>query len=407
MLLAELVNVIKPGLIDTRALKPIDFGRYEEGMKRMASAAQVSTVDTDLSKTMFEVTNNLNQAINAAKKVGIVVVNIGANDFLERKQDLILGIVWQLIRYHLLSAVNLNSHPELVRLLQPNETMSTLLGLPAEATLLRWFNYHLQRAGVQRTIKNFSKDVQDCELYIKLLSQIAPPKHKEEIDILLARATSFSGETEPGRLGRAQLVLEAAALLGARKFATAKDIVQGNAKLNLGFTATLFNREIGINLPSEDEMRQQKTLIQRQADSIDELQKVVEQKDNTITQLGLMIRGKDERILELNEKVRETTLARLEEKDDLEKKSLDAKAELAAYKKKVAVGIRRGKGGVEERNPNVLFAVRVYRAPRSAQGAGPRCSHGSSRFDGQNSGSDWIHAPRTEGPTRLDRETSD
>lgn len=257
------------------------------------------------------------------------------------KQDLVLGIVWQLIRFHLLSAVNLNAHPELVRLLLPKENLSTLLNLPAESTLIRWFNYHLQRAGSQRTIRNFSKDVQDSELYIKLLLEIAPPAVKEEMTILMTRAETISADSEQNRLARAQLVLEGAGLLGARKFATAKDIVQGNAKLNLGLTATLFNREIGILLPTEDEMRQQRALLQSQLTCIEDLQKLVEQKDNTITQLGLMMRNKDERILDLNDKMKQLTLARLEEKDALEKKIAEGKSELAGYKKKIAVGCLR------------------------------------------------------------------
>ncbi|KAI9010106.1 calponin homology domain-containing protein [Hyaloraphidium curvatum] len=358
VLLGELIDVIKPGVIDVSKLKSIDLTRYEEAMKKKGSAAEVSpSVDTEMSKTMFEVTANLNLSINAAKKVGIVVVNIGANDFLDCKQDLVLGVVWQLIRYHLLSAINLNDHPELVRLLEPKETLSTLLSLPAESTLIRWFNYHLKRAGVQRTIRNFSKDIQDSELYIRLLPEVAPPKHKEDVKALADKAAEVSPETETGRLARAQLVLEAAQILGARKFVTAKDIVQGNAKLNLGFTATIFNREIGIHLPSEDDIRRQKAVEQSHLDRIEELERVVERKDNTIGQLGVMIRNKDERILDLNEQMREATISRLEEKDVMEKKLHaarteyarkleEAKAELAskaheldAYKTKVAADV--------------------------------------------------------------------
>ena len=83
VLLGELIDVIKPGLVDTKKLKHVDLNRYEESMKLKASAAQTSpSVDTDLSKTMFEVTANLNQVIEGARKVGIVVVNIGPNDFI-------------------------------------------------------------------------------------------------------------------------------------------------------------------------------------------------------------------------------------------------------------------------------------------------------------------------------------
>ena len=53
---------------------------------------------------------------------------------------------------------------------------------------------------------------------------------------------------------RARIVLEIAETLDCRQFVTVKDIVNGNARLNLAFTATLFNTHLGIRLPSEDEI---------------------------------------------------------------------------------------------------------------------------------------------------------
>jgi hypothetical protein len=322
--------------------------------------------------------------------------------------------VWQLIRFHLLQAVNLNDHPELVRLLQPNESLSALLNLPAESTLIRWFNYHLQKAGVERTIKNFSKDVQDSELYIRLLNEIAPPQLKDEIQILMAKAESLSPDSEQNRLARATLVLEAAGLLGARKFATAKDIVSGNAKLNLGLTATIFNREIGINLPSEEDIRKLKNQIQSQREDITELQKVIETKDNTITQLGLMMRGKDERILDLNERMREATLNRLEEKDALEKQVTETKkqvaegnGELASYKKKIAVSGRAKEVRCNKLVNLVFFPGRLRRSSGRHQGTQPRGRYGRRRRDPQVRRRCLVDASGTKGPKSRDRASQD
>ncbi len=50
----------------------------------------------------------------------------------------------------LLNQVSLEKHPEMVLLLNPKEDLKSFAFLPPEQTLLRWFNYHLRRAGTQR-----------------------------------------------------------------------------------------------------------------------------------------------------------------------------------------------------------------------------------------------------------------
>lgn len=61
-----------------------------------------------------------------------------------------------LIQYGLLAQLNVEVHPELEGLLTEDETFADL---NAEANLLRWFNYHLKRAGYEQTVKNFSDDI--------------------------------------------------------------------------------------------------------------------------------------------------------------------------------------------------------------------------------------------------------
>ena len=59
----------------------------------------------------------------------------------------------------LLSDINLAHHPGLVHLLQEGETLEDLQKLSPEAILLRWVNYHLSNAGVDRRVNNFSDDI--------------------------------------------------------------------------------------------------------------------------------------------------------------------------------------------------------------------------------------------------------
>lgn len=59
-------------------------------------------------------------------------------------------------------------------MLQDGEKIEDLIKLPPEAILLRWVNFHLARAQSNRKCTNFSSDIQDSEIYIHLLSEIAP-----------------------------------------------------------------------------------------------------------------------------------------------------------------------------------------------------------------------------------------
>ena len=59
----------------------------------------------------------------------------------------------------MLSDINLAHHPGLVNLLMDGETIEDLIRLSPEQILLRWVNYHLARAGIDRQIHNFGEDI--------------------------------------------------------------------------------------------------------------------------------------------------------------------------------------------------------------------------------------------------------
>jgi len=216
ILLCKLINNAVPDTIDERALniKP--------------------------KLNVYESTENNNLLINSAKAIGCSVVNIGAQDIIEGRPHLVLGLTWQIIRIGLLSKITLANHPELFRLLEPGEEIGDLLKLPPDQILLRWFNYHLKNAGHPRRVANFSGDIKDSENYTVLLNQLAPSQCDKA-------ALSESDLTK-----RAEHVLRNADKLDCRKFVTPRDIVKGNPKLNLAFVAHLFNTHPGL-APLTDE----------------------------------------------------------------------------------------------------------------------------------------------------------
>jgi len=217
ILLCKLINSAVAGTIDDRAIN--------KGDKLNA----------------FKITENQNLCINSAKAIGCNVVNVGSSDLTEGKVHLVLGLIWQIIRIGLLSAINLKNHPYLIRLLEPGETLEDLLKLSPEQILLRWFNYHLKAAGSSRRVNNFTSDIKDSECYTILLNQLAPKKCDKK------------ALQESDKMKRAELVLTNAEKIECRKFLKPKDIVNGNSKLNLAFVANLFNTLPGLE-PVEQEV---------------------------------------------------------------------------------------------------------------------------------------------------------
>jgi len=144
-----------------------------------------------------------------------------------------------------------------VRLLEPGEELADLLKLPPDQLLLRWFNYHLKRAG-HRKINNFGGDIKDSEAYTVLLNQIAPG------------LCSKDGLKHSDTTKRAQTVLDNAQKLNVKSFIKPRDIVAGNSKLNLIFTAAIFNQCPGLEPLTTEEVKKAGMLEDDKGDSREE-----------------------------------------------------------------------------------------------------------------------------------------
>jgi plastin-1 len=219
LLLSKLINDSAPETIDERVL---NVGK---------------------SLNPFKMTENINVAINSAKAIGCSVVNIGPVDILEGREHLILGLVWQVIKVGLLAKISLQFHPELTRLLGDGETLEEFLKLPADAILLRWFNFQLKRANVKRRVNNFGEDLVDSECYLHLLNILSPENCSKK-----AALNEENLET------RAEAVVLNAQSIGCDKYVSVGSILKANHKLNLAFVANLFNHFPGLEQLSAQEM---------------------------------------------------------------------------------------------------------------------------------------------------------
>ncbi|KAK9351133.1 calponin homology domain-containing protein [Lipomyces doorenjongii] len=220
LVLSKLINDSVPDTIDERVLNKAKGNR---------------------SLNNFTMTENANIVINSAKAIGCVVVNVHAEDIIDGREHLILGLIWQIIRRGLLGKIDIKLHPELYRLLEEDETLEQFLRLPPEQILLRWFNYHLKAANWPRRVNNFSKDVSDAENYTVLLHQLKP----ESCSLVPLQTRDLHK--------RAEQVLQNADKIGCRKYLTPTSLVAGNPKLNLAFVAHLFNTHPGLEPFTEEE----------------------------------------------------------------------------------------------------------------------------------------------------------
>lgn len=217
ILLAKLINSSVPETIDERAI--------------------------NMSKlNAFKIQENLTLCINSAKAIGCNIVNLGGQDIVDGNPTLVLGLIWQIIRIGLFAQINLQQCPGLARLLEGDETLTDLMGLPADMILLRWVNFHLREAGSSRRIHNFSNDIKDSEAYTILLKQICPP------DI---HGVDMAPMREQDHFKRAEMMLQNADKMYCRKFVRPGDVVAGNPKLNLAFVANLFNTHPHLEMTEE------------------------------------------------------------------------------------------------------------------------------------------------------------
>jgi len=216
VLLGKLMETIQPGLVGKMNADP----------------------SGDPKTVLFKQLQNQGIVLEAAKKLGCSIVNVGGQDLASGTPHLVLGVLWQVVRVGLLKKVS--------------SLFGDTLGLPPEQLLLRWFNYHLTKAGHKHVVANFSTDLQNSEALTVLLHQLSP----NQCDLLAL--------DEKDLTKRGENVLSNADKIGCKKFITAQDIVKANGRLLLAFVAILF-----IKFPDMGEK-----------DEIEVLKKRIEQLEN-------------------------------------------------------------------------------------------------------------------------------
>lgn len=215
VLLCKLINVAVPGTIDERA------------------------INTKAVLNPWERNENHTLCLNSAKAIGCTVVNIGADDLVEARPHLVLGLISQIIKIQLLADLDLKKTPELVELVDDSQEAEELKSLPPEKVLLKWMNFHLKKAGYAKEVTNFSSDVKDGAAYAYLLNALAP-EHSSPSTLDIKDPTA-----------RANMILEQAEKLDCKRYVTPQDIVEGSPNLNLAFVAQIFQHRNGLSVDNK------------------------------------------------------------------------------------------------------------------------------------------------------------
>jgi len=157
--------------------------------------------------SVFKKGINCQVAVDACKKMNLVLAGIGAEDIRDSNKKLILAIVWQLVRIHYLQ----------------------IIGSKTENDLVKWANETVKDPQIT-SLKD--KSMKDGRFLIKLCGGIEP------------RAINWDlvtpGETEEDAMMNAKYAISVARKLGAVIFMVWDDIPKVNYKMILIFVSSLY-----------------------------------------------------------------------------------------------------------------------------------------------------------------------
>jgi len=191
------------------------------------------TINRGSNLNIYKVRENLDQFFAACRGL-IKIIGIDAQSFLDKTPNLMLAVLWQIIRLLATQAINLKDCNEIFRLLKDGEELADLMKLPPEEILKRWVNYHLAKAG-EAPVNNLGKDLADSQKLMIVLNQLDPAN------------CSKDGIDEADLVKRAGIMIDNSKKMGCDDVVGPKDIVKGNPKVNILLVAEMFNTKHGLD----------------------------------------------------------------------------------------------------------------------------------------------------------------
>ena len=171
----------------------------------------------------FKMCENCCYVVELCKKLKLSLVNVCGNDIYDMNQKLVLGLVWQLMRFHIVTILK--------GLTKGGKEIK-------DTDLVKWANESVKAAGKTRQIADFKDPQLNSGLFlIDLLQSVKP----EAVDESLVT----DGASEENALLNAKYAISIARMLGCTIFCLPEDIVEVNPKMILTFVGSVMAVALG------------------------------------------------------------------------------------------------------------------------------------------------------------------
>jgi len=184
------------------------------------------------AKQIFKKIENLNYAVDLGKSpFKFSLVGVQGNDIVNGNKKLTLALIWQLMRYHIVS------------FLEELRKTSSAGGKPlSDADIVTWANDAVAGSGSARRIRDFgdksvANGLANGLFLIDLLAAVEPR--------CVDRAQVMGGTDEEGRRMNAKYAISSARKLGCSVFVLWEDIVDVRPKMILSFVAAVMAFALG------------------------------------------------------------------------------------------------------------------------------------------------------------------
>ena len=172
-------------------------------------------------QTRFAVIENCNRAVEVAKEMKLVLVNIGGVDICDKNQKLILAITWQLMRKYTCKML---------------EALSDTGVRVEEVQVVEWANQKVTKSGKVSRMKSMKdRSLSNGLFLLDLCSAVSPCVDWDLIT---------PGVTPEDKLSNARYAISVARKIGACVFLTPEDIVEVKSKMLFTFVASLWAADL-------------------------------------------------------------------------------------------------------------------------------------------------------------------
>lgn len=197
IIILKVMDVVQPGIVDW------------------------SKVNTKQPLNKFKKVENCNYAVVLGKQMKFSLVGVGGSDIVDGNQTLTLALVWQLMRYHVLSILKgLGSNVD-------------------DAAMIKWANDRVSGSGRSTRMSNFKDPtLKTSHFFLDLLNTIRKCVNYELIT---------PGETDEDGLQNAKYAISIARKLGCTIFLLPEDIVEVKPKMILTLVGSIMSVAISTS----------------------------------------------------------------------------------------------------------------------------------------------------------------